>query len=961
MTYSSYGPEPTGRPEDASGSGGSARPGRRRRSPRESDEYGEYGEPAPPRQPGRGPAPQPPRASRQGGPEQRRREAAAFEDTAAMNAVPPGSPQGPQQGSRGPVGGGRPPAGRDPRYAAGPGGPGGPGRPGVPGGDERTQAMGMPTGGLRRDARGGADGQSTEAIQTGGRRRRSPGRGGRGPGGPGGPGGPEGPGGRGPRDPRDFDEDDEKPRRRGWKRFLPSWKILVAAFTVLVAGLFGMIAVAYANTPTPTATQAEAVAQGSTIYYSDGKTLIGKVGTPRVILDSINKVPRHVQDAVIAIENNTFREDSGISIPGMIRSVYMTATGQQLQGASTITQQMARNYYDGLSQEVSIKRKIKEIFVAVKLDKEMPKDQILLQYLNTVPFGRAYGIEAAAQAYFKKHVDKLTVEQGAYLAARIQTPALDADSPRLQSRFKDVVNAMAKLDPAKYGNLPSTAKFPKTVPANTRDEYGGLRGYMIVQVLQELKTRMNLSPDQVRSGGYKIVSTFDKKLMQAAKKAVTATTSSMSKEFHAGLAAVDPKTGRVLAFYGGNDYVKDPWNEPFDSKKQAASAFKPYVLAAWLDAGYSLNSWLPGNQTVPKELPGQAKGGITNGHSVPAAINAIYATSHSINTAFASMAYKLDEENGTVGQLTAVKQIAEEAGLDKTRLEDDVKEHQYQFSIGSALVTPVEQAAGYSIFANEGKHVDYHVVKEVRKDKAVVITERRDIKQVITPEAAADSVAAMEEVLKSGTAAGKGIGRPAAGKTGTNNDEKEAWFVGFTPQLSVAVGMYREQCVTKSGKVVEPIYSNCPTTPGGKESKKYGPNNPYTRPHEVSLGFEGAGPPTTIWRTFMMDALAGKPVEQFPQKAGLGSPENIVPSPTPSPSPEPDDGGFPTDFPTDFPDDGGCYDGGPGCDSGDGLGHDQGGGGQDGGPGGDDVPLNINQPPAAMPTGSGNGRSGSGA
>ncbi|GGO25236.1 carboxypeptidase [Microbispora rosea subsp. aerata] len=815
--------------------------------------------------------------------------------------------------------------------------------------------MGMPTGGFRRDA----DGQSTEMITTGGRRRRSSGRGGRGPGGP---GGPEGPGGRGPRDPRDFDEDDDKPRRTGWKRFIPNWKILVAAFTVLAAGVFGMIAVAYANTPVPTGTQAEAVAEGSAIYYSDGKSLIAKVGTPRVILDSLDKVPKHVQDAVIAIENDTFWTDSGISISGMIRSVYMTATGQQLQGASTITQQMARNYYDGLSQEVSIKRKVKEIFVAIKLDKEMSKEKILLQYLNTVPFGRAYGIEAAAQAYFKKHVEQLTVEQGAYLAARIQTPSLDANSPRLQNRFKDVVNAMARLDPEKYGKLPDTAKFPKTVPLSNRETYGGLRGYMITQVLNELQSRMNLSEDQVKSGGYKIVSTFDKRLMQAAKKAVLATTSTMSKEFHAGLAAVDPKTGRVVAFYGGNDYIKDPWNEPFQSKKQAASAFKPYVLAAWLDAGYSLNSWVPGNKTIPEELPGTKP--IGNSHNVGHAINLITATADSVNTAFASMAYKLDEVNGTIGQLAAVKQIAEEAGLDKKRMEDDVAAHKYAFSIGSALVTPVEQAAGYSIFANEGKHIDYHVVKEVRKDKEVVFTERREVKQVITPEAAADAVVAMQEVLKSGTAAGKGIGRPAAGKTGTNNDEKEAWFVGFTPQLSVAVGMYREQCVTKSGKIVQPLYSNCPITPGGKESKKYGPNNPYTHVKEVSLGFEGAGPPTTIWRAFMMEAHAGKPVEQFPPKAGLGTPENIVPSPTPSPTPEVDDEGFPNDMPDDFFNGGDCLNGGPTCDIGGGddtgFGGDPNEDGQDGGPG-DDVPININEPPAALPAGPGNGRSGGGA
>ncbi|MBX6382904.1 MAG: penicillin-binding protein [Microbispora sp.] len=824
----------------------------------------------------------------------------------------------------------------------------------------------MPSGGFRRDARRDARGDAgdVEVIQTGGRRRRPPGRGFRGPGGP---GGPEGPGGRGPRDPRDFDDDDDKPRRTGWKRFIPSWKIVLAGCAVLAAGVFGMIIVAYNSVPLPTATQAAAVSEGSAIYYSDGKTLIAKVGTPRVILDDLNKVPKHVQDAVISIENDTFWTDSGISVSGMVRSVYMTVTGQQRQGASTITQQMARNYYDGLSQEVSIKRKIKEIIVAVKLDKTLSKQQILLQYLNTVPFGRAWGIEAAAQAYFGKHVQQLTVEQGAYLAARIQTPALDADSPRLRARFNDVINAMARLDPAKYGNLPGKAKFPKTIPdPSNRNSYGGLRGYMITQVMDELQSRMHLSADQVKSGGYKIISTFDKKLMQVAKKAVLAQTSGMSKEFHAGLAAVDPKTGRVVAFYGGNDYIKDPWNEPFQSRKQAASAFKPYVLAAWLDAGHSLNSWVPGNETVPKVLPGTKP--IGNSHNVGRAINLITATADSVNTAFASMAYKLDEENGTIGQLTAVKQIAEDAGLDKQRMEDDVAAHKYAFSIGSALVTPVEQAAGYSIFANEGKHIDYHVVKEVRKDKEVVFTERREVKQVITPEAAADAVTAMQEVLKTGTAAGKGIGRPAAGKTGTNNDEKEAWFVGFTPQLSVAVGMYREQCVTKSGKIVEPLYSNCPITPGGKPSKKYGPNNPYTRPREVSLGFEGAGPPTSIWRTFMMDALAGKPVEQFPPKAGLGTPENIVPSPSPSPSPSPEEDGFPDDFPTDFP--GNCFDGGPGCDNGGGGVDNPGQGGPtDGPPGpGDDVPLNINQPPAgaggpaALPRRpDGGGRKGGGA
>lgn len=652
----------------------------------------------------------------------------------------------------------------------------------------------------------------------------------------------------------------------------------MASFAVLAAGIFGMIAVAYANTPLPEGVQDQATAEQSTIYYADGKTPIGKIGTPRTIVE-FNQMADSIKDAAVAIENKTFYTDSGISIPGMVRSVWMTATGQQLQGASTITQQMARNYYNGLSQEVSIKRKISEIFIAVKLDKNMSKEDILKNYLNTVNFGRAYGIEAAAQTYFDVKASKLTPVQAAYLAARIQTPSWSDDAPGLQDRFKSVITNMAELWPQKYGQLPTTAKFPKTKKAGATNAYAGIKGYMITQVLQELKVRRNLSPDEVRKGGFKIVSTFDEKLMKAAQTAVESTMSGMPKEFHTGLAAVNPKNGRVVAFYGGSDFLKDPWNEPFDSAKQAASAFKPYVLAAWLQAGYSLKSYVPGNHTVPKELPGQALGGFRNSHNVGTSIDVIKATAQSVNTAYVSMAFQLPEK------LDSVKKIVEKAGFNQGRMDTDVEKHSYQFAIGSAPVTAVEQAAGYSIFANAGQYTMYHVVKEVRRDKQLVYPEQLASTRVISAEAAADATVAMQEVLRSGTAHGKGLGnRPAAGKTGTNNEEKDAWFVGYTPQLSVAVGMYKEVCLTAKGKAVAPRYSNCPTTPHGKPTKKWNDDHPYSRAKEVSLGFEGADRPTSAWRAFMMAALANKPVEQFPDRADIGAPENIVPSPTPTPT-----------------------------------------------------------------------------
>ncbi|MFI7708103.1 transglycosylase domain-containing protein [Nonomuraea sp. NPDC049480] len=744
--------------------------------------------------------------------------------------------------------------------------------------------------------------------------------------------------------------------RGGWRRFVPSWKIIVASIVVLVAGLFGMIMVAYANTTVPTGTQDEATAQQSTIYYNDGKREIARLGTKREKVN-LTQMAQTVRDATIAIENQTFYEDSGISIPGMIRSLYMTATGQQLQGASTITQQMARNYFDGLSQEVSIKRKVNEIFVAVKLDDTMSKDKILETYLNTVNFGRAYGVQAAAKAYFGKDVTaaKLTPEQSAYLAARIQQPNWDADEPALRARFKNVIDNMAELWPDKYGQLKQTAQFPKTEKYRDTNVLGGLKGYMVEEVLKELEAR-GLTSDEIESGGYQIISTFDRRLMLAAKEAVTTTMSGMNKEFHAGLAAVDPSNGRVVAFYGGSDYITDPWNEPFESKKQAASAFKPYVLAAWLQAGYSLKSYVPGSDTVPEKIPGFERG-LRNSHNVGRAVDVVKATADSVNTAFVSMAFALPNK------IDDVKNLVEAAGFNQKDMEKDIADHQYQFAIGSAPVTPVEQAAGYSIFANGGKYTRYHVVKEVKLNKKVVYPEQRVSKRVIDEGVAADATVAMQAVLQRGTARGQGLGsRPAAGKTGTNNDENGAWFVGYTPQYSAAVGFYREECRRKDGTVVPPIHSNCPITPKGKPSKKYNINNPYTRPYEVSLEFEGAGPPTAAWQKFMLLAHEGKPIEQFPQKADYGQPQNIVPSPTPTPSPTPsaDEDPFTNEdpFAEDDPSTGDqgclfppCNDGATGDDGttgDDGIGEDT----DDGFPqGGDDGGFGGGLAPAPRPTG----------
>ncbi|RBQ15757.1 carboxypeptidase [Spongiactinospora rosea] len=715
---------------------------------------------------------------------------------------------------------------------------------------------------------------------------RGPGRGGRGRGGGGGRGGDDD--GRG----RRRSSDDDEPVKKSWKRFIPSWKILMAGSAVIAAGVFGMIAIAYANTTLPTEKdyQESAVAQGSVFQYAGGKQF-AKIGTKRTIV-KIADVPKHVQDAVIAAENDSFRQDVGISIPSIARSVWMTVTGQQLQGGSTITQQMARNYFEGLSREVAIKRKIKEIFVAIKLDREWDKDKILEYYLNTIPFGRnTYGIEAAARDFFRKGVKDLTIAEGMYLAGRIQRPG-DFDRYESQGkyaatmeRFEYVRGQISKVDPA-YASQVASLKFPKPKKRRIAEEYAGSEGYMLNIVQRELEKDYGITKEELQSGGYIVKTSFDPAVMAAAKRAVESRTQVFDATVHTSLAAVDPRNGRVAGFYSGRDFLRDYNNRAFDAAKQAASAFKPYVLAAWLNSDRSLSSLISGKS--PYQAKGTSRIANAGGTSF-GTIDLVKATAQSVNTVFVQMGEKVG--------LDAVAEIAKKAGVGeraKATLKENsvdwaIKNHGYATTIGSATVTAVEQANGYGIFANGGKHFDWHTVVEVKQrdrdtgGNRLVFKERLNSVDVISPDAAADATYAMTQVVRGGTGGAANLGaRPVAGKTGTNNESKDAWFVGFAPQLSAAVGMYRE--VPADAKTGKRLPYNPKTGRPLKRKKNY---VMVEEPLPGAIG--GGGVPTQIWHDFMAEALKNADIEQFPPRADAGTPDNMAPVPPPSPTPDPDE------------------------------------------------------------------------
>nr|WP_246147904.1 transglycosylase domain-containing protein [Nonomuraea turkmeniaca] len=594
--------------------------------------------------------------------------------------------------------------------------------------------------------------------------------------------------------------------------------------------MVGLFAVAWAMTPIPDTTQKQATAQGSVIYYRDGKTVLARQGVDRKVVE-LAKVPLHVRQAVIAAENRSFYEDAGVSLKGTGRAVWSTVTGQQLQGGSTITQQLVRNYYSGLSQERSVTRKFKEILIAMKVDQSKSKDWVLEQYLNTIYFGRgANGVQSAARAYFGKDVGELTVSEGAYLAAVIQQPSRfadpkGADLAAAEKRWRSVINAMAQTG-ALTPQQAAAEKFPTPAAPKKPFELKGQARYMLRQVTDELNRR-GYSDEDINGGGLKIVSTFDKKLMAAAERAVKDVLPDNTPEkVRTGLAAVDPKTGEVVAFYGGDPERYD-YDNAFSAEVMAGSTFKPYTLAAALNNGFDLSTRVDGNsplRVASAEEPIPNDSGRSYGQ-----IDLVRATQNSVNTAFVDLGQKVG--------LDKVAEIAEAAGIPADQLEQ--QKTVASFPLGVSSISAVQNASGFSTFANKGVHVEAHVLKSVTDGTGRKVVVNPVSKQVVSEQAAADTTYAMQQVVKYGTGtAARLYDRPVAGKTGTTDDSKSVWFNGFTPQLAVAVAMFRDD-----NKTV--------TIPG------YGTQF-------------GGSLPAQIWRAFMTEAMAGKPVEEFPEPSDYG-------------------------------------------------------------------------------------------
>ncbi|WP_097983331.1 transglycosylase domain-containing protein [Streptomyces sp. f150] len=671
-----------------------------------------------------------------------------------------------------------------------------------------------------------------------------------------------------------------RPRRTGWRRAVPTWRMTLGTLLGLVVLLGAGIFAAYRLVDIPAA-NASATAQSNVYLYSDGSVIArdGDVNREKV---KLSQVPPTVQHAVLAAEDRDFyTDDRAVDVKAMLRAGWNTVTGKGKQGGSTITQQYVKNYY--LGQERTVLRKAKEAIIAVKLNREETKDQIFEGYLNTSYFGRnAYGIQAAAQAYYGKNVEELTTAEGAYLASLLNAPsaydviAHPGNKPAAQRRWNYVLGGMVKerwLTAAER----ATTRFPTPGEAKPSNGLSGQRGYIVQAVEDYLNRRGILDAKTLATGGYRITTTLDKAKQDAFVEAVadnvmskTSADRAADRNVRVGGASIVPKTGKVVALYGGIDYTKQYVSNATRRDYQVGSVFKPFVLTS---AVVNDSTTQDGRRITPNTVydgtnkrtvvgvQGSTDYAPANEDDVDYGdITVRIATDKSVNSVYAQMAQDVGPAK--------VRDTAIALGIPADTPDLTAAP---SIALGTANASVLDMAEAYATLADHGRHGRYVLVEKVTKDGAEIELPERATEQAVTREAADTTTAVLRSVVEGGTGtAAQAVGRPAVGKTGTAEEDRAAWFAGYTPDLASVVAVMGQN----------------PDT--GAQTPLYG-----------ALGLarvNGGGVPAETWAAYTEAALRSSPAQEFDLRPAPGSDEgdellideNADGGTDPSSSPDPD-------------------------------------------------------------------------
>lgn len=607
-----------------------------------------------------------------------------------------------------------------------------------------------------------------------------------------------------------------------------SIRVMAALVLVIIAGLmFGYIFAAYQSLPEVGNNMRPAVS--SQVFDSQGKLITTLHSDQNRLPIDINKVPKNLQNAFIAAEDNRFYDHIGVDPIGILRAVVTNLTNRGIaQGGSTITQQLAKNAF--LSQDQTLKRKIQEAILALELERKYSKKEILEMYMNQIYFGRgAYGIQTAAHTYFGKDVGDLTLAECAMIAGLPKSPNYYSSSVNEATARKNVVVGQME----KYGYItPSQAEEAKKASldikqkstSNTTDE----TAYFIDYVTQEIAQKYG--DDALYKDGLKIYTTLDTDKQHAAVQAMrhlpeTHTDDQGLTQPQGAIISIDPKTGHILAMVGGRG--QDSFNRASMAVRQPGSAFKPFVYMTAMEHDMTPDTIMEDKKV---EYGGWSPHNADN--SYQGRMPLWKALALSVNTVAVQLADKVGPSNV----------IANAKKLGITTLVEDGSPNDDNLA-SAALggltkgVTPLEMAAAYGAFANKGVYIKpTAIVKILDRNGNVLEDNSSDVQktQVISEKTAYEMTSMLEGVITRGTGTAASIGRPAAGKTGTTDDNHDAWFIGYTPDIVTAVWVGDDTGSQSLGEIY------------------------------------GGTVPAQIWHDYMASAVSGTSADDFDVPAGMG-------------------------------------------------------------------------------------------
>ena len=489
----------------------------------------------------------------------------------------------------------------------------------------------------------------------------------------------------------------------------------------------------------------------------------------------LSEVPEQLVKALLATEDKNFYSHPGYDMIGLARSMVANAlAGHVVQGASTITQQLSRILF--LSNEKTFTRKIKELQVAAQIEKTIPKDKILEMYLNNVYLGSgAYGVKGAAKIYFNKNLNQLTLPEMALIAGLPQAPSVYSPYNNIklaEKRRNQVLLRMYKMkyiDKETYENAKKSPIKLSTMPMMYATNKAP---YFCDYVMKDLQ-KLGFSEDEIVNGGYKVITTLNYNAQVKANEAIIRDLNAWGLSRDKNQAAVfsfSPIDGRILVYAGGKDYSKSQYDRITQSSRPSGSAFKPFVYTAAIEKGYSPNDMI---DDLPFRAGDWTPKNYGNKYRGPIPLYTALMVSSNVCTA------RLMDAVG----VRAVIQLARVMGI-TTPIPYD-----YTISLGSNSVKLFEMTRAYGVFANGGFKVEPYAIERVESSRGTVIYEAKKARssKVLNLNTAATMTAIMKTVITNGTGRAANIGKPAAGKTGTTDDSRDAYFIGFTPDVVTGV------------------------------------------------------------------------------------------------------------------------------------------------------------------------------